>query len=99
VLGLLALAIGGLIRHTAGAITTVIGLVLVLPIITGLLPNNWWWAAHLNAYLPEQAGSLVYQAHQQSGNLLTPWQGFGVLCIWAAGLLVGAGYLLWRRDA
>jgi ABC-2 type transport system permease protein len=99
VLGLFALAIGGLIRHTAGAITIVIGAVLVLPILTGLLPSNWWWAAHLNAYLPEQAGSLVYQAHQQSGNLLTPWQGFGVFCLWTAVLLAAAGYLLRRRDA
>jgi ABC-2 type transport system permease protein len=99
VLGLFALAIGGLIRHTAGAITIVIGVVLVLPILTGLLPSNWWWAAHLNAYLPEQAGSLIYSAHQQSGNLLTPWQGFGVFCLWTAVLLVAAGYLLKRRDA
>jgi ABC-2 type transport system permease protein len=98
VLGLFALGIGGLIRHTAGAVTTVIGAVFVLPILTGLLPSDWWWAAHLNAYLPEQAGSLVYQAHAQSGALLTPWQGFGVFCIWTA-VLLAAAYLLRRRDA
>jgi ABC-2 type transport system permease protein len=99
VLGLFALGIGGLIRHTAGAVTTVIGAVFVLPILTGLLPSDWWWAAHLNAYLPEQAGSLVYQAHAQSGALLTPWQGFGVFCIWTMVLLGAAAYLLHRRDA
>jgi ABC-type transport system involved in multi-copper enzyme maturation permease subunit len=98
VLGLLAMAIGGLIRHTAGAITTSIGIVLVLPILTGLLPSDWWWAAHLNAYLPEQAGSLIYSARHQS-DLLTPWQGFGVFCIWLVLLLGVAGYLLNRRDA
>ena len=54
VLGLFAMAIGALIRHTAGAIATVIGVVLVLPILTGLLPGTW--GAHINAYLPEQAG-------------------------------------------
>jgi MprA protease rhombosortase-interaction domain-containing protein len=31
--------------------------------------------------------------------LLTPWQGFGVFCIWTALLLIAAGYLLRRRDA
>lgn len=99
VLGLFAMAIGGLIRHTAGAITTVIGVVFVLPIITGLLPSDWWWAAHLNAYLPVQAGSLIYATRPTSGQLLTAWQGFGVLCIWAALLLAAASLLLKRRDA
>ena len=97
VLGLFAMAIGALIRHTAGAIATVIGVVLVLPILTGLLPGSW--GAHVNAYLPEQAGGLISQAHEQAGNLLTPWQGFGVFCIWTALLLIAAGYLLRRRDA
>ena len=97
VLGLFALAIGALLRHTAGAITTVIGVVLVLPILSGLLPGTW--GAHINAYLPEQAGSMITHAHQQSSDLLSPWQGFGVFCVWTAILLVAAGYLLKRRDA
>jgi ABC-2 type transport system permease protein len=97
VLGLFAMAIGALIRHTAGAIATAIGVVLVLPILSGLLPGTV--GAHINAYLPEQAGGLIDQAHEQAGNLLTPWQGFGVFCLWTAVLLVAAGYLLRRRDA
>jgi ABC-2 type transport system permease protein len=97
VLGLFALAVGTLIRHTAGAITTVIGIVLVLPILSGLLPGNW--GAHINAYLPEQAGSLIYAAHKSSDQLLSAWQGFGVFCLWTAVLLVAGGYLLKRRDA
>jgi len=97
VLGLFAMAIGALIRHTAGAIATAIGVVLVLPILSGLLPGSW--GAHINAYLPEQAGGLIDQAHEQAGNLLSPWQGFGVFCLWTAVLLVAAAYLLRRRDA
>jgi ABC-type transport system involved in multi-copper enzyme maturation permease subunit len=97
VLGLFAMAIGALIRHTAGAIATVIGVVLVLPILTGLLPGSV--GAHINAYLPEQAGGLISQAHEQAGNLLSPWQGFGVFCIWTAVLLAAAAYLLRQRDA
>jgi ABC-2 type transport system permease protein len=97
VLGLFALAIGALIRHTAGGIATAIGVVFVLPILSGLLPGSW--GAHINAYLPEQAGGLITQAHQKPTDLLSPWQGFGVFCLWTAVLLVAAGYLLNRRDA
>ncbi len=52
VLGLFSLAIGAIIRHTAGAVTTAIGVVFVLPILSGLLPSSW--GAHINAYLPER---------------------------------------------
>ena len=97
VLGLLALAIGTMIRHTAGAISTVIGVVFVLPILSGLLPSSW--GAHINAYLPEQAGTLITHTQEQSGDLLSPWQGFGVLCIWTVLALAAAAYLLERRDA
>ncbi len=97
VLGLFALAIGALIRHTAGAISTVIGAVFVLPILSALLPGSW--GEHIDAYLPEQAGSLIVRAHQHAGQLLSPWQGFGVFCLWTALLLAAAGYLLVRRDA
>jgi ABC-2 type transport system permease protein len=97
VLGLFALAIGALIRHTAGAIAAVIGIVLVLPILSGLLPGNW--GAHIDAYLPEQSGSLVYGAHPRLGALLSPWEGFGVFCLWTAVLLTAAAWLLRHRDA
>ncbi|HUL28774.1 MAG TPA: ABC transporter permease subunit [Streptosporangiaceae bacterium] len=97
VLGLFALAIGSLIRHTAGAITTVIGLVLVIFPLTGLLPYSW--GAHIHAYMPTVAGQLITADKQTAGQLLTPWQGFGVFCAWTALLLIVGGYLLKRRDA
>ena len=97
VLGLFALAIGTMIRHTAGAISTVIGIVFVLPILSGLLPSSW--GAHINAYLPEQAGTLITHTSEQSGDLLSAWQGFGVLCIWTVLALAASAYLLERRDA
>jgi ABC-type transport system involved in multi-copper enzyme maturation permease subunit len=97
VLGILAVAVGLLIRHTAAAVSTVIGIVLVLPILTSLLPSSW--GAHINAYLPEQAGTLISHAHQVSGDLLSPWQGFAVFCAWTVLLLAAGTYLLNRRDA
>ena len=55
--------------------------------------------AHINAYLPEQAGTLITHTHEQSGDLPSPWRGFGVLCIWTVLALAAAAYLLERRDA
>jgi len=97
VLGLFSLAIGTMIRHTAGGISAAIGVVFVLPILSGLLPGNW--GAHIDAYLPEQAGTLITHTREQSGDLLSPWQGFGVLCLWTVLLFAVAAYLLQRRDA
>jgi ABC-2 type transport system permease protein len=72
--------------------------VFVLPILAGLLPGSW--GAHVNGYLPEQAGTLIGQAHPPAGgNVLSAWQGFGVFCLWAAVLLAIAAYTLKRRDA
>lgn len=97
VIGIWSLAIGALIRHTAGAIATALGALFLLPILGPLLPSSW--GAHVNAYLPEQAGSVVAHTNQSSDQLLSAWQGFGLLCVWAAVLLAAAAILLRKRDA
>jgi ABC-2 type transport system permease protein len=97
VLGLFALALGGIIRHTAGAITGVIAFVLVLAPLTQLIPGKI--GKYVHAYLPTEAGQLIGHAHEQANQVLSPWEGFGVFCLWTAVLLVIAGYLLKTRDA
>jgi ABC-2 type transport system permease protein len=96
-LGLFAVAIGQLIRHTAGAITTVIGLVLVIVPLAGLLPGNI--GDHVSAYLPTNAGTLILSAVPQSDQLLTAWQGYGIFALWTVALLAVSGWLLVKRDA
>ena len=91
------LAARNLFQDRLRFIATIIGIVFVLPILSGLLPSSW--GAHINAYLPEQAGTLITHTQEQSGDLLSPWQGFGVLCLYTAILLGAAGILLKRRDA
>lgn len=97
VLGLFALAIAGLIRHTAGAISIVIAMVIVVPPLVGLIPGTI--ANHIHGYLPTVAGLLVTQTSQQPADVLSGWQGFGVFCAWTAVLLAACGWLLVRRDA
>ncbi|MFA1537337.1 ABC transporter permease [Actinomadura monticuli] len=96
-LGLFALAIGAIVRHTAGGITGVIGFVLVLAPLATLLPGSI--GDHVHAYLPSEAGTLIAKAHQGPDDLLTPWQGYGVFALWTVALLALAAFLLKRRDA
>lgn len=97
ILGLFALAIGAIVRHSAAAITGVIAFVLVLSPLAALLPGSI--GKHVYAYLPSQAGLLITQAHRAPHDLLTPWQGFGVFCAWTAALLILATVMLKWRDA
>jgi ABC-2 type transport system permease protein len=96
-LGLFALAIGAIVRHTAAGITGVIGFVLVLSPLAQLLPGSF--GDHVHAYLPTEAGHLIAQARQAPNDLLTPWQGYAVFAIWTAAVFVIAAILLKRRDA
>ncbi|TDC78308.1 ABC transporter permease subunit [Actinomadura sp. 7K507] len=96
-LGLFSLAVGAIVRHTAGAITGVIGLVLVVGPLAMLLPGKI--GDYVYGYLPSEAGYLITSTQQGENDLLSPWQGFGVFAIWTFGLLALAAFLLKRRDA
>lgn len=97
VLGVFSIAIGAIVRHTAGGIAGIIAFVLVLAPLTQLIPGSI--GEHVFAYLPTSAGQLMVNARQDPDDLLTPWQGFGVMCLWTAALMLLANYLLRRRDA
>lgn len=60
--GLLSLAIGLLIRNSAGGIAAALGLLLVVPVIFGLLAGlaKADWASNIGAFLPSSAGSKLY---------------------------------------
>jgi ABC-2 type transport system permease protein len=100
ILGLLALAVGAIIRKTAGGIAAVFGLILVLPTIASLLPSSM---NGIQKYLPSNAGQALIDGGSRHGSTVTPqlapWVGFGVFCLWAAVALVIAGVMLVRRDA
>jgi ABC-2 type transport system permease protein len=97
VLGLFSLAFGAILRHTAGAIVAVLGIIVILSNLTQLLPGSW--GAHVNAWMPTNAGSLVFEPTLPPDHLLTQWQGFAVFCVWTVLLLGIAAVLMRRRDA
>jgi ABC-2 type transport system permease protein len=94
--GMLGFAVGSLLRHSAGAITTAVGLLFVLPLLSNLLPGDW--GKTVREYFFSNAGGQITTVRQDP-NLLAPWNGYLVFSIeWLAILIAGA-ILLRRRDA
>jgi len=94
--GLFGMGLGFVLRNSPGAIAAGIGLLLVLPLLSFLLPGTIGRA--VSRYLTSNAGTQIATVNP-SGNHLGPWVGFGVFAIWVVvPLLVGA-FLLNRRDA
>ena len=102
--GLLGLALGALIRHTAGAITAALGVLLLLSTVVQLLMLASDWFTGIYPYLPSTAGERIASpevtaAVDGAPDVLAPWTGFAVFMAYVAVTLVSAGVLLRRRDA
>ena len=95
VMGVFGLGIGAIIRHTAGGIVTLVGIMFVLPPILGLLPTSWSDA--INPYLPSTAGGALWTITPE-GHTLSPWAGFALFCGYAAASVAIAAVLMLRRD-
>jgi ABC-2 type transport system permease protein len=94
-IGLLATAIGALLRNSAGAIATALAVILVLPTVVVLIAGVTRSQAlnDLGAFLPSSAGGRMYAydidyGGTSSGVMLEPWQGGLVLLCWV--VVVGA---------
>jgi len=94
--GLIGVALGWLIRHTAGAIATLVGLLLIVPGLAGALPENW--ANHVVPYLPSIAGQALVNLRPEPF-MLAPWTGFAWFCGEVVLALAAAAIVVKRRDA
>jgi len=100
VLGLLALGLATIIRHTAGAISAFVGIVLVLPLIVQALPTSISNA--IARYLPANIGQVMLTTHgvpERIGPAFSPWTGFALLVLYTVVILGIGCWLLVRRDA
>jgi hypothetical protein len=95
-MGLFGLALGAIVRSTAGGIAALAGIVFVLPPIVGLLPSSV--ANSIDPYLPSNAGGAIWTITPDPGTL-APWAGFGIFCAYVAVAMAIAAVLLVRRDA
>jgi ABC-2 type transport system permease protein len=97
-IALLSLGLATALRDSGLAITVVLGLVLVLPLI-GKLILNAHWERRFQRYSPMDAGLAIQATRNVAKVPIGPWEGLGVLGLWTAAALL-AGWLVLRfRDA
>jgi ABC-2 type transport system permease protein len=97
---LIGLGIGSMLRHTAGAITVLVVVLLIVPSLLGAVP---WENVRdaIEPYLPALAGQAIYQVGDSGGPFETFSPGLSavVLAGWAFLSLACGGAVLYRRDA
>jgi hypothetical protein len=108
VAAIIALSAGAVLRRSAGAIAAVI-MLLIVPLILGVIlpqgPADWVLRLTPAAAFGLQQGTPHYPqvtsvCQPINGCFpLAPWEGFAVLCVWAAAALAIAMFQLSRRDA
>jgi ABC-2 type transport system permease protein len=96
---LIAFGIGAIIRHTAGAIATVIGLMFIIPVVIQALPQNW--RQDIVRFFPDAAGRVISVTVPGGGdqNLWSSWPQMLVTACYAVGLLAIGAYMFRKRDA
>ena len=94
-IGIFALAIGAILRNTAGGIAAFAGLFFVIPPLLNILPTNW--NNSISEYLPSNAARDIFQLTHGAHDL-SPAGGLLLFCAYTAFALAVAAVLLVRRD-
>jgi ABC-type transport system involved in multi-copper enzyme maturation permease subunit len=94
--GILGVALGTLIRSVAGGIASLVGLLMLLPLLTSLLPGSL--KHDITPYLPGNAGASIFALHHAT-NTLSPAAGLAVFAAWVAATLAAAAWRLKHTDA
>jgi ABC-type transport system involved in multi-copper enzyme maturation permease subunit len=96
IIGIIGLGFGTLLRNTAAAISSLVALLFVVPIVLNFFPRK---VSHYVApYLPDSAGA-AFWSHSDTWHVASPAAAFLVLCAWAGGLTAAATWRLLREDA
>ena len=93
-----AMAIGTLLRNTAGGVVTAIGIIFVLPLVVSIVQGIADWIPDAARFLPSNAGTQLVTAGATAEGDLTQLQGGLVLAAWALVLLISALIVTKRRD-
>jgi len=93
----LAFGLGAMLRHTAGAITTGVGLLFVITILANFLPDTW--QNHIDKWLPFNSGGQVWSTQHVHGTDLGAWTGFLVFIVYGIVAVIFGALLFKKRDA
>ncbi|WP_262851072.1 ABC transporter permease subunit [Mumia quercus] len=96
-LGLFAVAVGTLLRHTAAAITITIAVCFVVSNMVMLIPGDV--GLFLERVMPGNAGTVIATPETFNPNLLDAWPSFAIFAAEVAVLLAAAAVAVRRRDA
>jgi ABC-2 type transport system permease protein len=96
-LGLLSVAVGTLLRHTAAAITITIAVCFVVSNMVALVPGDL--GLFLERVMPGNAGTVIATPVTFNPNLLDAWPSFAIFAAEIAVLMTAAAIALRRRDA
>jgi ABC-2 type transport system permease protein len=99
VAGLLGLAVGTLLRHAAGAVTTVIGVLLLPSLLGPLFGDAQRWVAGISPTAALEKLTQTSDATAQTVGSLGPWPSLLLVTGYTAALLLAAGRALHGRDA
>jgi hypothetical protein len=94
-IALTGLGLGAIIRNTAAAVSTLVGVLYVLPVAVTLLPHQ----QTIDSYMPMFIAQRSLAAVKPITDSLPSWQGLAMLCLYAVVALAGGCWALARRDA
>jgi ABC-2 type transport system permease protein len=95
----LGVALGTVLRHSAGAVTAVTG-ILLLPTLVGPLLGNWQpWFAGASPVAALQKLAQTSDAAPEALGSLGAWPTLWLVCTYSLAALAASGWLLRTRDA
>ncbi len=90
------LGLGTVIRHTAGAIIAMVGVVFLLPTIVGALPAPW--NINVGKFTLNLAAQQTIAQHPHPG-CFSAGPSFLIVAAYAAAAIAAAVFMITRRDA
>jgi ABC-2 type transport system permease protein len=97
-IALLSIGIAAMIRDSAVSIGAALAVLYVFPIVLSFVTNETW-QHRLERWTPTAAGLSIQATTNLKSLIISPWDGLGVLAIWAGAALAAGALVLKLRDA